>query len=301
MPGTPEDNWIWSPPGVVDMHRPEMWGLVQFTRRPASENISVAPIPGKPARDLALEIYYGQRDFRRAHGRWATNLASLNLDTNTLPPGVELPAIEPTADGYTCSVAFQDGGQRRLWRIRQDRLLTLDKPILAETETFITAAAEKFGEVGRRAAYFLVDNMPASDRATLSNDFLMENLTLALEARKKFPWAAAVPERIFLNDVLPYASLDEPRDPWRAEFYRIGSDIVRDCKTATEAAQALNRELFKQLNVHYNLGRKRTNQSPKESIEQKQGHVHWSVNHPGGRMSRGRRAGTHRGSSPVGA
>jgi len=37
VPKTPEDNWVWSPQGVVDMHRPEMWGVVQFTSRPASE------------------------------------------------------------------------------------------------------------------------------------------------------------------------------------------------------------------------------------------------------------------------
>jgi hypothetical protein len=39
-------------------------------------------------------------------------------------------------------------------------------------------------------------------------------------------------------------------------------------RSATEAAQALNRELFKRINVHYNTGRRRTNQSPKESMEQ---------------------------------
>src|SRR5262245_54760752 len=33
--GSSEDNWVWSPQGVVDMHRPEMWGLVQFTRQSA--------------------------------------------------------------------------------------------------------------------------------------------------------------------------------------------------------------------------------------------------------------------------
>ena len=33
--GLPEDNWVWSPQGVVDMHRPETWGYVQFTRKPA--------------------------------------------------------------------------------------------------------------------------------------------------------------------------------------------------------------------------------------------------------------------------
>ncbi len=26
----PEDNWVWSPQGVVDMHRPEKWGEVIF-------------------------------------------------------------------------------------------------------------------------------------------------------------------------------------------------------------------------------------------------------------------------------
>jgi predicted esterase len=267
-PHTPEDNWVWSPPGVVDMHRPEMWGLLQFTRRPASQEVPVAAIPGKPARDLAFEIYYAQQDFWKGHKGWATNLVELTRQARELPPGIEAPVLEPTADGYACAVAFKEGERRRVWRIRQDRLLKLDEALPLETETFVAAAAEKYGDAGRRAAYFLVDNMPAGDRAFLSRDFLMENLSLALEARKQFPWAAAVPERTFLNDVLPYASLDEARDPWRAEFYRLASGIVRDCKTATEAVQALNRQLFKQLDVHYNLGRKRNNQSPKESIEQ---------------------------------
>ncbi|HLO97271.1 MAG TPA: carbohydrate-binding family 9-like protein [Fimbriimonas sp.] len=28
--GLKEDNWVWSPQGVVDMHVPSMWGLVEF-------------------------------------------------------------------------------------------------------------------------------------------------------------------------------------------------------------------------------------------------------------------------------
>jgi hypothetical protein len=27
-----EDNWVWSPQGAVDMHRPERWGIVDFAR-----------------------------------------------------------------------------------------------------------------------------------------------------------------------------------------------------------------------------------------------------------------------------
>ena len=29
-PGQPESNWVWSPQHVIDMHRPEWWGYVQF-------------------------------------------------------------------------------------------------------------------------------------------------------------------------------------------------------------------------------------------------------------------------------
>ena len=32
----PEDNWVWSPQGVVDMHRPWMWGRLQFADGPAA-------------------------------------------------------------------------------------------------------------------------------------------------------------------------------------------------------------------------------------------------------------------------
>ena len=28
--GQKEDNWVWSPQGVVDMHQPEQWGIVEF-------------------------------------------------------------------------------------------------------------------------------------------------------------------------------------------------------------------------------------------------------------------------------
>jgi hypothetical protein len=32
VPGLRENNWVWSPQGVVNMHVPENWGIVQFTK-----------------------------------------------------------------------------------------------------------------------------------------------------------------------------------------------------------------------------------------------------------------------------
>ncbi len=136
------------------------------------------------------------------------------------------------------------------------------------TDEFIAQATEKHGAFGEKAARFLVEHMPANDRESLTAAFLNENLDLALKARATFPWAKDVPEEIFLNDVLPYAVFDEPRDPWRADFFEKAAPLVKDAKTASEAAQILNRDFFKLIKTHYHTKRLRTNQSPKESIEQ---------------------------------
>ena len=123
-------------------------------------------------------------------------------------------------------------------------------------DDFIAAAKKKHGAEGEKAARFLSEHMPAQDKEKLSAEFLGENLDLALKARAEFPWARQVPEDIFLNDVLPYAVFDETRESWRGRFLEKARPIVKDAKTATEAAQALNREIFNIVKVHYNTGRK---------------------------------------------
>jgi poly(3-hydroxybutyrate) depolymerase len=134
-----------------------------------------------------------------------------------------------------------------------------------EIKGFIEAAAEGHGVLGKKAAIFLVEGMPERDLKSLDKKFLLVHLNLAMKARQQFPWAKTLPEDIFLNDVLPYASLDETREPWRQEFYKQCQTLVKECKTATEAAQAINKGFFKIINVHYNTGRKAPNQSPAES------------------------------------
>jgi hypothetical protein len=120
----------------------------------------------------------------------------------------------------------------------------------------------------RKGMAFLIANMPNSDLKTLKADFLLTNVELTYKARKEVPWGKDIPEAIFLNDVLPYANVDEKRDAWRQEFYDMCMPLVKDCKTPSEAAQKLNSELFKMLKLGYSTQRKAPNQSPKESIEQ---------------------------------
>ena len=79
--GARESNWVWSPQGVVDMHRPERWGYVQFSSR-SSGPIAFVPNADQPVLDFLHAAYYAQREFRRKQGRWASTFQELAI----MPP-----------------------------------------------------------------------------------------------------------------------------------------------------------------------------------------------------------------------
>lgn len=138
---------------------------------------------------------------------------------------------------------------------------------LDDSWELLRANVKEASPVAQRAAAFLYEYRPERD-ADIDPLILIDSVELAIKAREEFPWAQAVPEDVFFNDVLPYAVLDETRENWRPEMLDLCRPIVAECSTASEAAQALNRELFNLINVHYNTGRKKPNQSPAESIAQ---------------------------------
>jgi len=117
-PGKPEDNWVWSPQGVVDMHRPETWGYIQFTDAPPDRAVS-RPDPDEPIRVRLMAVYHAQRAHRELHGRWGATIEALGLaaeQSNAIFGDLRL---RLTADGWTASV---DTGHT-IWSVRQDSRL----------------------------------------------------------------------------------------------------------------------------------------------------------------------------------
>lgn len=119
IPGKPEDNWIWSPQGVIDMHRPEKWGYVQFSIGEIGK-VEFQPDPALPARNLLQGIYYAQRDYRHKHGIWASDLADLGFDKTEYEGVKGLPEIQVTQSCYEAIVQAMEG---KKWHIRQDSLI----------------------------------------------------------------------------------------------------------------------------------------------------------------------------------
>ncbi len=136
-----------------------------------------------------------------------------------------------------------------------------------ENRAELTKALTSVPEPQREGMKFLIENMPLQDLRGLKADYLLKNSALAYESFTAAPWAKQVPQEVFLNDVLPYASLNEARDDWRQRVRDIAAPIVKDCKTPGEAAQALNKKLFGIVKVRYSTERKKPDQSALESME----------------------------------
>ena len=136
-----------------------------------------------------------------------------------------------------------------------------------ENRSELEEAIESAPADQRAAVEFLILNMPKKDLQSLSAKFLLDNVKVAYKTRAAAPWADQVSDDLFFKDILPYANVDEKRENWRAKLREICLPIVKDCKTTGEAAQELNKQLFKKVKVKYSRKRKKANQSPSESMD----------------------------------
>jgi hypothetical protein len=105
-----EDNWVWSPQGLVNMHYPEMWGFVRFTETPTAEaGVEFVPPPRLDARDALMLLYYRQRTEFGNTGAYAADVAELGLAE---PPGHGFswpPDIYVTPNTFEASLSTDDG------------------------------------------------------------------------------------------------------------------------------------------------------------------------------------------------
>ncbi len=111
----PEDNWIWSPTGIVDMHCPERWGFLLFAGESGAADF-VIPRDEYIKWELR-KLYYRQRNLFAQTGSFTTDFSALKQeDCWTIDPQI---AITPTEFDIWARTA--DAAQN--WHIRTDGLI----------------------------------------------------------------------------------------------------------------------------------------------------------------------------------
>lgn len=105
----PENNWVWSPQGAIDMHMPERWGYVQFAEAPGSPSASFVDEPNERVKWALRRLYYRQRSYRTAHAMFATTLDALNV-SDIRVDGLDFkPVMQTTASGYEITASGFEG------------------------------------------------------------------------------------------------------------------------------------------------------------------------------------------------
>jgi hypothetical protein len=127
-PKVPEFNWVWSPQHVIDMHRPERWGYVQFST--AAPGAAKFTVDGTDLiRNYLHRLYYMQKDYRKAHGRWARSLRELNfvpvrVDTRSAADAISDPELSVAGDQFQITIVRGWNSTKPVrWHIRQDSLI----------------------------------------------------------------------------------------------------------------------------------------------------------------------------------
>ncbi|RLN96504.1 hypothetical protein BBJ28_00012520 [Nothophytophthora sp. Chile5] len=102
VPDRREDNIVWAPTGVVDIHRPERWGYVYFSSQDelsGGESELASAMSEFLEQQMAIEsvldaVYYAQRAFFEVHGAFASTMERLygGVSDSTEP----LTAVERT-------------------------------------------------------------------------------------------------------------------------------------------------------------------------------------------------------------
>jgi hypothetical protein len=286
QPKQREDNWVWSPQGIIDMHRPERWGFVEFSSQNGKRSEPVPGLRSLDARDGLMEIYHRQRTYHAKHQQWASSISELGLSQQDLPLLKDL-SLEKTPTGFRAFVPIDPKVQdqkSKFLNVRQDsklwssqRIFNAPHPsknalkraldLAGANREQLELAIEQAPDEHLEAVEFLIENMPERDLTSLSARFLLENTRLAFDAWNNAPWKERIPREVFLNNILPYANINERRDEWRFDFRTRFLPLIDGATSPSHAAALLNQKLFPLVNVRYSTQRAKADQSPIESIK----------------------------------
>lgn len=113
----PEYNWVWSPQWAIDMHRPECWGIVQFSAStPVFSYDQFVPQANQALKFMLRELLYLQYEFRNKHQRFANSMKELK------PASALLKSLEVTFEAgktrFKMSVKSKE--TQKTWHITED-------------------------------------------------------------------------------------------------------------------------------------------------------------------------------------
>ena len=132
-----EDNWVWSPQGIIKMHAPESWGFVQFSEKMAGQGEDAfVENPEEQVKWLLREVYLAQREYQKVQGAFATTVEQLPIREEIREWMVQWLVLSLTESGYRATLP---GLTCETWQIREDGRVNCQAPAPAARWSVVSA------------------------------------------------------------------------------------------------------------------------------------------------------------------
>lgn len=112
----PEDNWVWAPTGVINIHYPELWGFVFFEDNSKDSGVKEYAIPKDERIKWQLRtVYYAEHRYWDEYGCFTADLSVLsdvNIDNRDIKIEVTTNTFEASCrneDNTKDIIIFSDG------------------------------------------------------------------------------------------------------------------------------------------------------------------------------------------------
>lgn len=123
--GGPEENWVWSPTGKVDMHMPDRWGLLNFIDAPVGSKIAVEDAAKEnTALKVLYAMFYAQLDNKQRTGNFLRSTDDFHMTDEDLALLPDSAAIELEATRNAFMLTLTDPATQTVYTLDQDGRLT---------------------------------------------------------------------------------------------------------------------------------------------------------------------------------
>jgi hypothetical protein len=115
----PEDNWVWSPTGLINMHMPEMWGFLQFSSIIAGKGTEEFVTDKDLDKKWALRmVYYAENLYYIKNNTYSSSFKDIGLNQADFPKNLPVPVINSTRTTFESYIPSTNRSQ--VWTIYQD-------------------------------------------------------------------------------------------------------------------------------------------------------------------------------------
>lgn len=110
----PEDNWVWTPTGKIDMHMPERWGYLYLSDKKVGDNTENFKYPDSmPVFRFLSLLFYAQEEQYKNNRSYFGTIDEFHLgqkDRQLLPKGYKI-SVESTSHTYEITAISPAGDE----------------------------------------------------------------------------------------------------------------------------------------------------------------------------------------------